>query len=870
MSGPASNPVALLMAATIAVTSLIAADLDTETKPPLKELVPAEKHLDPAWVKSLSERGEPQVVRGVELKYIGMPVGGLFAGQIYLGGDGRLWNWDIFNDKVFTGAEHYARPMEPSKFLPLEQGFTLKIGDRTIPLDAKGFADVSFRGEYPVGTVHYGDPDVPVSVTLEAFSPFIPLDVEDSSLPATILRYTLTNTSASPVELTLTGSLENAVGLRHRNAHGERSVRIVRDKGLTFLECSAKGSPGELISATSATNAPKMPYEQLEDAGTMGLALLGDPADLASDARTIPLDQKLAGLVGRRLNLNPGHSATVTFAVTWFFPNLNHLPKLREQGRWYSGIFDSALGVARYVASNQQRLVDDTLLWRKTWYDSTLPYWFLDRTMIPTDNLATSSNYRLKNGRWWAWEGVGDCAGTCGHVYGYAQALARLFPVIEREQREKVDFGTSLRPDGSIVFRGENGTHPAIDAQAFYILRVLRDHQMTPDNAFLAGIWPRVKSATDWLIAKDGSESGMIHGNQHNTLDSDWFGENAWLSGLYQSALLASADMADVMKDTDYAARCRMIAAKGADYQAKNLFNGKYYQNKVDPAHLDAINSGSGCEIDQLLGQSWAFQVGLPRVFPTEETVKSLESLWTYNFAPDVGPYRKANKPGRWYAMPGESGFLMCTFPRDDWNYQKAAGKGNPGFVGYFNECMNGFEHQLAGHMIWEGEPDGELVTKGMAVERAIHDRYAPSKRNPYNEIECGDHYGRSMASYGVFLAVCGFEYDGPRGHIGFAPRIHPADFRAAFTAAEGWGTFSQQIHDTTMTATLWVRWGNVKLRSVSLACRKAPKGVAVTLDGKEIPSEISWDQGKVTIRFARPETIPTGGRMTLSLTCAN
>ncbi len=49
------------------------------------------------------------------------------------------------------------------------------------------------------------------------------------------------------------------------------------------------------------------------------------------------------------------------------------------------------------------------------------------------------------------------------------------------------------------------------------------------------------------------------------------------------------------------------------------------------------------------------------------------------------------------------------------------------------------------------------------------------------------------MASYGVFLAACGYEYHGPKRHLAFAPRLSPENFRAAFTTAEGWGTFSQK-----------------------------------------------------------------------------
>ena len=238
----------------------------------------------------------------------------------------------------------------------------------------------------------------------------------------------------------------------------------------------------------------------------------------------------------------------------------------------------------------------------------------------------------------------------------------------------------------------------------------------------------------------------------------------------------------------------------GASESSRRLWNGEYFVNRPDPQHPNAINSGTGCHIDQVFGQSWAYQVGLERVFDEQHARGALQALWNYNFTPDVGPYRAAMKPGRWYAMPGEGGLIMCTFPQADWSFEDAQGKGNtnPGFAGYFNECMNGFEYQVAGHMLWEG-----MLTEGLAITRMIHDRYHALRRNPWNEVECGDHYARSMASYGVYLAACGFEYHGPQGHIGIAPRLSPDNFRSAFTAAEGWGTIGQRREEDRQIATL-------------------------------------------------------------------
>ena len=474
----------------------------------------------------------------------------------------------------------------------------------------------------------------------------------------------------------------------------------------------------------------------------------------------------------------------------------------------------------------------------------------MDHTFLNASILATSTSYRFANGRYYGWEGVGCCPGTCGHVYHYVHAAARLFPELERGTRENIDFGLAQQPDGAIHFRGEFNNIPAVDGQAGTILRALREHQMSADAEFLKRNWPKIKLAAQWLIAKDANDDGLIEGNQHNTLDADWFGPVAWLSGLYLAALTAAAEMADEVGDTEFARQCRRIFETGQKKLVAQLFDGDYFINKVDPKHLDAINSGTGCEIDQVFGQSWAFQVCLPRVLPQKETVTALKSLWRYNFSPDVGPYREVNKSGRWYAMSGEAGLLMCTFPRRDWDFLKSRGTGNkkPGFAGYFNECLNGFEHQVAGHMIWEG-----MTLEGLAVERAVHDRYHASKRNPWNEIECGDHYARSMASYGVYLAACGFEYHGPKAHIGFAPKLSPENFKCAFTSAEGWGTFSQKSASGELQAEIVVRWGKLRLKTMSFAVAAGLSGstVSVTLNKQPVQARLKVTDQRALVTFA-------------------
>ena len=271
------------------------------------KLVPADKKLKPEWVRSLFERGAPEVYRGAALETVGMPVGGICTGQLYLGGDGTLWHWHIFRSSYawdtggMSSGVHYANPMKPAS--PLKQGFAIKVtsGGKTQmrELDRRGFADISFRGEYPIGRVDYADPACPVRVALEAFSPFIPLQPADSALPATVMQYTVKNTSDQAVQVELAGWLENAVcqGQMSPSA-GTRRNYILRQPGLISLACSAEPPPARPANA----QRPDVVFEDFEK-GTYegwtatGTAFGAGPVEQAK----MPAYQGQVGASGKRL-----------------------------------------------------------------------------------------------------------------------------------------------------------------------------------------------------------------------------------------------------------------------------------------------------------------------------------------------------------------------------------------------------------------------------------------------------------------------------------------------------------------------------------------------------------------------------------------
>jgi non-lysosomal glucosylceramidase len=966
-------------------------------------VVPADKRIPSEWWRTLDVRGEPTTHTGADLGYIGMPVGGICAGQLYLGGDGRLWRWDVFNlTRPATSDAAYIRPFLPES--PFRSGFALRVGNQARTLDAEGYEDVRFTGQYPVGRVEYRSPDSPVEVTLEAFSPFVPLSEDDSSLPATIMAYTLRNTSNRAVDAEVIGWAENPVCLRSRTRQPTRlhsaAFGAPRVAGLEFSASLGDGHPGEprpeivfedweretyegwtvegdafgpgpvlessvpdymtrfgdlnvtgtrfvtshafwagdigqadaltgrllsrpftierryvrtrvgggswertalrvlvdgeVVASASGTDvepttlsmldvarwegrearieildgesggwghvnvddivftdqAPEpTPHSELPDAGTFALAALErDALVRPSIAAWATLEEVItsgpgpetvdasladqAGAVSVPVRIPARGSVTVRFALGWFFPVpdrqfLGFLRGASELRHHYATRFTSAQDVLRRVA-RERRLEEKTRLWVKTFYDdSTLPHWFLERTLLNASTLATTVCHRFHDGRFYGWEGTSCCAGTCQHVWNYAQAVARLFPALERDTRERVDLGIAMDPaTGQTGFRAEADMNWAADGQAGTILRFYREHLTSTDERFLLRNWPRLKRAVEFLIGRDAGLDGTLNGLQHNTLDANWYGEIAWISSMYVAALYAAAELAELAGDPAFAARCRPIADAGAQILETRLWNGENFIQRIDPAHANIVNHNEGCHIDQMFGQSLAWQIGgnLPRVQPAAKCRKALKRVYRFSFTPDAAGWRNINTAfggGRWFALEDEHGVIMTTWPNG--GADEAPGDPPSWSAIYFNECWSGQEYQLAAHMLAEG-----LVEEGLLVTRAVHERYHPRKRNPYNEIECSEHYARAMASYGAFTTMCGFEYDGPRGHIGFAPRMDEHDFAAAFTAAAGWGLYRQERYGNTQRSDVEVRHGELELSSIALAVQRVPRRVTV------------------------------------------
>src|SRR5579863_10105815 len=174
----------------------------------------------------------PRRFTGRQLRMISFPLGGVAAGSIGLGGRGQLINWEIFNrpNKGYRpsysfpsiwvqsgGDKPVARVLE-SRIMPPYEGQD-GLGSDNVP-GLSRLESAVFTGAYPLAHIDFADRLLPVRVELDAFSPFIPHNPDDSGLPVAVLRYRVINPTISAAQVAIAFSIENPVTADHSTAAG--------------------------------------------------------------------------------------------------------------------------------------------------------------------------------------------------------------------------------------------------------------------------------------------------------------------------------------------------------------------------------------------------------------------------------------------------------------------------------------------------------------------------------------------------------------------------------------------------------------------------------------------------------------------------
>jgi non-lysosomal glucosylceramidase len=874
---------------------------------------------DPPTSSPQSIQGEaipyPRVYRGRQREMIGFPLGGVAAGCLKLGGRGQLEEWWIFNrpDKgrspqyafpaihvESTGRKPIAKVLEARIMPPYSRGPS-DLGSENVP-GLPRLESCTFTGEYPLARIDFEDTELPVRVSLEAFTPLIPLDADESGLPLAVLRYSVTNPAATSARVSIAWSIENPIGME-RNDGGNSSPGQGRQND--FREST--GVKGLLM---------KNPFLGASDpqAGTFAISLPGADQGNLSYLRGWPTsrwwdsplffwddfteDGRLGPQAGSpgpvaalclEREIPPRASADYTFLLTWHFPNRTpkrcgwSAPKGHENdliGNFYCTRFKDAWEVAEYAAKSLSGLEERMNKFLEVVRNTTLPGAVKDAALANLSTLATPTAFRTSDGAFHGFEGcvdnAGCCFGSCTHVYAYEPAIAHVFPAMSQSLREQ-QFGYSTDAQGLMDFRellpfgiDHFGT-AAADGQMACIVKAYLDWHLSGDTEWLRRQWPGVKRALEFAWIKggwDANRDGVMEGIQHNTYDIEFIGPNPFCGMWYLAALRAGEEMARAMGDASAAAEYQRTFRQGSEWVDTNLFNGEFYVQKVGSIAKDDIarglqagmgtvdtehpiyQVGAGCLSDQLMGQYFALIAGLGLLVNRDNLEKALRSIWKYNYKQNLGDHASVQRA---YALNNEGGLIMCEYPHGE----------RPRIpFPYFAEVWSGSEYAAAALMINMG-----MVDEGVQIVEGTRRRFDGEKRNPWNEAECGYHYARPMSSWAPLLALSGFRYDGIEKAVAARPLVRHDNFSSFWSAGTAWGSFSQHTQAGKTRFNLSVAEGKLAFGKVTIRAQKAAGGESTgKIRNKPLPYKVQQDGDEVTFLFTPEVTLNAGDQLALTL----
>ena len=768
---------------------------------------------------------------------ISFPLGGIGTGCIGLAGNGGLIDWEILNrpnKNSRNGYSHFAiKAIRQGKTIAkILQGDTNSafIGaprsgilwgfGHGVPRETLDglphFKNVQFDGAFPIAKLTYEDENFPAILRLCAFNPLIPHDTFNSSLPVAFFEWEIENTVEEDVEYTLAFSVAN-LGMFSKNIAVEKGCMILREDkkpnerdyfDLSILTDGENVFTQEYWKRTTSWLGTPIGnfWDEFSQCNLSAKRTYENPA--AMDHATVSVAVRVPSRAKKKIR----------FVLAWNVPNQYNYwyqwSSFKEQAghditwkNYYATKFEDSMATAKYALLNFESLLNKTECFNTALHSCSLPDFVIEAISANLSVLKSPTVLRLEDGSIWGWEGVnetvGSCEGSCQHVWNYAYAVPFLFPELERSMRENnINYG--LQESGQTTFRvrlplGEAGagtSRACLDGQMGEVIKCYREWKISGDTEWLKKHAEAIFSMLEfaWSEANqdawDFNQDGVIEGRQHHTLDVELFGASSWLQGFYLLALDCASKMAEALGETERLEKYQKLYRRGKAWTNEKLFNGEYFGQQInltDKSIVERFSAtdlywdeeageiryqiGEGCIIDQLLADWHSTILGMNEIFDSDKKSTALQNLYKYNYKASM---RDVVNPWRNFCVNDEAGTLICTYPE---------GKKKPAYpIPYFSEIMTGFEYALGGLMISQG-----FIREGETIVKAVRNRYDGKKRNPWNEIECGSNYARSMASYALLPIYSGFTFDMTKKHIGFEP-IKKGDCRYLWSVGDSWG----------------------------------------------------------------------------------
>ncbi len=799
------------------------------------------------FINGCNGRKEPAAKSGHEfngpytgeyLNRIAYPLGGIGAGMFCIEGTGALSHMsvrnrpEVFNEPCMFAAISVKGVENGTLVAEGEVPEWKKFGSPNTGNGSGGtsfglprFEKSGFLARFPYAEIDLADPDVPLDVKIKAWSPFIPADADNSSLPVAGFEYSFTNTGRAGIEAVFSYNSVNFMAVSGGNA-------VIRPltNGFILTENGIKGKPETRGDFAVFTNEPGTIVDHCWFRGGWWdpLTITWETILKSETRNTPPVEGPSPGTsLYIPFSVGAGETKVIRLMMAWYVPetNLKYGQDPEKTGSktctdpscsckdpfykpWYSGKFGSIEDVVSYWKANYDDLNRKSSLFSKVFYSNTLPPEVTEAVAANLTILKSPTILRQPDGKLWNWEGCSDnggcCAGSCTHVWNYAQAIPHLFPALERTLRE-TEFFQSQDAEGHQTFRSALPIRPvattfyaAADGQLGGIMKVYRDWHISGNTEWLKNIYPQVEKSMNYCIKTwDPRKTGTLEEPHHNTYDIEFWGPDGMCTSFYLGALKAMTEMGKQLgKDiSEYEA----LYEKGRKALENDLYNGEYFIQKIKWQGLDSPDPikasegswssdysdeakvllqkegpkyqyGSGCLSDGVLGV-WIGEVcGITDIVDSSKVKSHLNSVYKYNFRRDLSNHSNPQRPS--YALGNEGGLLICTWPK--------GGMLSLPFV-YSNEVWTGIEYQVASHLIMAGETE-----KGLDIVRTARKRYDGRIRNPFDEYECGHWYARALSSYALLQGLTGARYDALTQTMFIDSRA--GDFRSFISTETGFG----------------------------------------------------------------------------------
>ena len=766
-------------------------------------------HKEKVVVKEGHEYNGPY--SGKNLDRIAFPVGGIGAGMFCIEGTGAISHMsvrnrpEVFNEPCMFAAISVRGLEKGSLVIEGEVPEWKKFGNPNAGNGSPGasyglprFEDATFLARFPYAIINLKDSDVPLEIKLTGWSPFIPSDADNSSLPVGGLEYSFKNTGLKKIEAVFS---YNSVNFMARQ-NGKAVIKPVSN-GFILSETGVKDKPETAGDFAIFTNESGTIVDHCWFRGGWWdpLTITWNTILKTGTRNTPPSDQPSPGAsLYVPFTLGPGETREIRLMMAWYVPDSDmKYGKDSEEAEeecddpncsckdpfyrpWYSGKFKGIEEVVNYWRTNYEDLNNKSWLFTESFYSSTLPPEVTEAIAANLTILKSPTVLRQPDGKLWNWEGCSDnsgcCAGSCTHVWNYAQALPHLFPGLERTLRE-TEFGPSQDKEGHQTFRSALPIRPvattfyaASDGQLGGIMKVYRDWHISGNNDWLKKIYPDVVESMNYCITTwDPHSTGTLEEPHHNTYDIEFWGPDGMCTSFYLGALKAIWEMGKFLGED--VTKYETLYEKGRRAVEADLYDGEYFIQKIkwqglnspDPVKASEgswssdyseeakallqkegpkYQYGKGCLSDGVLG-AWIGEVcGLKDILDPAKVTSHLKSVYKYNFKKNLSDHSNPQRPS--YALGNDGGLLLCTWPK--------GGMLSLPFV-YSNEVWTGIEYQAASHLMMMGEVD-----KGLDIVRTARNRYDGRVRNPFDEYECGHWYARALSSYALLQGLTGIRYD--------------------------------------------------------------------------------------------------------------